>query len=250
MITQEVCKFVLSFFLHSKTNMVCGCRRLRRMVYEEMLFKILHLGVLTFFSSAKDFSHLFSVKKGIFASTRSISTSQSKKWPNWGDSSSSVQGSLTQMYMLRTLTLLLQLFDEGQGGNKKELLFLNLKFSTAAETDLWKNDDDHHAAAASVLEFSFNLDWNANWPNVKWHRLHINNRDSKRCCLVIKYKVRDGNARTLQASTYLDIARPHLPFLGDNFFWAHDKFWSLLLSPIDGDPRRVFSWKGPLSLSY
>ena len=49
------------------------------------------------------------------------------------------------MYMLRTLTLLLQLFDEGQGGNKKELLFLNLKFSTAAETDLWKNDDDHLA---------------------------------------------------------------------------------------------------------
>ena len=44
--------------------MVCGCRRLRRrMVYEEMLFKILHLGVLTFFSFAKDFSHLFFVKK-------------------------------------------------------------------------------------------------------------------------------------------------------------------------------------------
>ena len=124
MITQEVCKFVLSFFLHSKTSMVCGFRRLHLMVYEEMLFKILHLGVLTFFSFAKDFPHLFFfVIKGIFSSTRSVSTSQSKKWPNWGGSSS-VQGFLTQMYMLRTLSLLLQLFDEGQGGNKKELLLI------------------------------------------------------------------------------------------------------------------------------
>ena len=56
------------------------------------------------------------------------------------------------MYMLRTLSLLLQLFDEGQGGNKKELLFLNLKFSTA-ETDLWKNDDDHAAADPCVRIF-------------------------------------------------------------------------------------------------